>query len=98
MSFALKYAMKKRLERKKKEADLSPEEVAERKRRRSYRWKIIIGLFGPFTLQALDTTVIASAFPYIATDFSTYSSCLPLLPQPNASGRLIVAHQMRSSS
>jgi len=70
----------------KKKADLSPEEAAEKKRRRSYRWKIMIGLFGPFALQALDTTVIASAFPYIATDFSTYSAHLPLLPQPNAIG------------
>ena len=98
MSFALKYAIKKCLERKKKFAGLSPEEAAEKKKRRSYRWKIIIGLFGPFTLQALDNTVIASAFPFIATDFSTYSLYLPLLPQPNGSGRLIVPDQMRSSS
>jgi hypothetical protein len=54
--------------------DPSPEEVAEKKRRRKYRWKIVIGLFAPFALQALDTTIIASAMPYIATDFSTYQS------------------------
>lgn len=74
---------------KKKKADLSPEEAIEKKRRRSYRWKIVIGLFGPFALQALDITVIASAFSYIAADFSTYSSYFPLLPQPNAIGRLV---------
>ncbi|KAK0609413.1 major facilitator superfamily domain-containing protein [Immersiella caudata] len=47
----------------------SPEERAEKKRRRVYRYKIIFGLFMPFTLQALDTTIIASALPFIATDF-----------------------------
>ena len=73
--------------KKKKKADLSPDEAAEKKRRRSYRWKIIMGLCGPFALQALDTTIIASAFSYIATDFSTYSSYLPPLPQPDAIGR-----------
>ena len=34
----------------KKKVDLSPEETAERKRRRSYRWKTIIGLLGTFSL------------------------------------------------
>lgn len=47
----------------------SPEEVAEKKRRRVYRWKVILGLFAPFCLQSLDTTIIASALPYIAEDF-----------------------------
>ena len=47
----------------------SPEELAEKKRRRIYRWKIILGLFAPFCLQSLDTTIIASALPYIAEDF-----------------------------
>lgn len=73
MSLALKFAVKKHFEWKKKKSDLSPEEAAEKKRRRSYRWKIIVGLLGPFTLQALNDTVIASAFPYIATDFSTFA-------------------------
>ena len=50
------------------ESELDP---AEKKRLRNYRWKLIIGLCGPFTLQGLDTTIIASALPYIATDFST---------------------------
>jgi hypothetical protein len=52
-------------------AELSPEELAEKKRRRVYRWKIIFGLFFPFALQALDTTIVASALPYIAKDFGT---------------------------
>jgi hypothetical protein len=56
---------------KKQKTDLSPEEVAEKRRRSLYRWKIILGLWSPFALIALDTTVIASAFSYIATDFST---------------------------
>lgn len=48
----------------------TPEEKAEQRRKRSYRWKIVIGLFAPFTLQSLDTTIIASALPFIASDFS----------------------------
>lgn len=48
---------------------VSPEEAAEKKRRRVYRWRIILGLFAPFCLQSLDTTIIASALPYIAEDF-----------------------------
>lgn len=49
--------------------ELSPEEKAEKKRRNVYRWKVILGLFAPFCLQSLDTTIIASALPYIAQDF-----------------------------
>jgi hypothetical protein len=67
--------------------DPSPDEVAEKKRRRSYRWKIIFGLWCPFALQALDTTIIASALPYIATDFRTYSS--PCHPSCHHSPRLL---------
>ncbi|OOQ84983.1 tetracycline efflux protein [Penicillium brasilianum] len=52
---------------------ISPEEAAEKKRRRTYRWKIILGLFAPFCLQSLDTTIIASALPYIAEDFDQIS-------------------------
>ena len=45
-------------------------EKAERKKRqRAYRYRIIFGLMMPFTLQALDTTIIASALPTIAADF-----------------------------
>ena len=48
----------------------TPEEQAEKKHRRKYRLRIILGLFLPFTLQALDTTIIASALKFIADDFS----------------------------
>ncbi|EPE08749.1 tetracycline efflux protein [Ophiostoma piceae UAMH 11346] len=40
---------------------------------RRYRWKVIIGLIFPFALQALDVTIIASALPWIATDFGEVS-------------------------
>lgn len=49
--------------------ELTPEEIADKKRRNVYRWKLIAGLFGPFALQALDTTIIASALSDIATEF-----------------------------
>ncbi len=52
--------------------ELTPEEVAEKKRRRKYRLKILLGLVAPFTLQALDMTIVASALPFIASDFSEY--------------------------
>jgi hypothetical protein len=57
-------------ESRKPEDAESPEERAEKARRRRYRLKIILGLFAPFTLQALDTTIIASALKFIADDFS----------------------------
>ena len=41
----------------------------EKKRRMKYRLKILFGLVAPFTLQSLDTTIIASALPFIAQDF-----------------------------
>ncbi|CAI7638127.1 unnamed protein product [Penicillium glandicola] len=47
----------------------APEQIAE-KRRNVYRWKIILGLFSPYCLQALDTTIVASALPFIAEDFN----------------------------
>ncbi|KAK4152705.1 hypothetical protein C8A00DRAFT_34554, partial [Chaetomidium leptoderma] len=43
----------------------TPEERADKKRRRKYRAKVIGGLFAPFALQALDTTIIASALKFI---------------------------------
>jgi hypothetical protein len=51
----------------------------EKKAARSYRWKIIIGLFLPSVLEALDTTIIASALSFIASDFS---KCCILCPAP----------------
>lgn len=35
-----------------------------------YRLKLIAGLLAPFALQALDVTIVASALPFIATDFN----------------------------
>lgn len=52
--------------------EASPDEKAEQRRRRVYRWKIVVGLVAPFTLQSLDTTIIASALSFIASDFSKH--------------------------
>lgn len=41
----------------------------EKKAARVYRWKLIAGLFFPFSVQALDTTIVAGALPFIASDF-----------------------------
>lgn len=49
------------------------EEKAAKKRRRVYRTKIILAMFLPFTLQALDTTMIATALPLIAKEFGGLS-------------------------
>jgi len=48
---------------------VSSQSVHKKKQKRKYRWKILFGLFAPFALQALDTTIIASAFHFIAADF-----------------------------
>lgn len=48
---------------------LTPEEKAENKRKSVYRWKVVLGLFAPLLLQALDTTIVASALPTIAAKF-----------------------------
>jgi MFS family permease len=41
----------------------------EKRAARRYRWLLIGGLFLPFTVQALDATIIAGALPFIASDF-----------------------------
>ena len=41
----------------------------EKRAARKYRWTLIAGLFLPFSLQALDSTIVASALPFIASDF-----------------------------
>jgi len=41
---------------------------------RIYRRKLIAGLFLPFSVQALETTIIAGALPFIASDFSKFST------------------------
>lgn len=38
---------------------------------RNYRWRLIIGLLLPSILEALDTTIIAAALSFIASEFST---------------------------
>lgn len=43
----------------------------EKKAQRIYRLKLVVGLFLPFSVQALETTIIAGALPFIASDFST---------------------------
>ena len=45
---------------------LSPQEKKELWKR---RWMLIAGLFFPYFLNAIDTTVIAIALPFIASDF-----------------------------
>ena len=52
----------------------------EKKALTKYRWKLIIGLFLPFLVQALDSTIIAGALPYIASDFREYSSIRRHIP------------------
>jgi len=42
----------------------------EKKAARRYRWKLIAGLALPFAVQGLDSTIIAGALPFIASDFS----------------------------
>ncbi|KAM0426497.1 hypothetical protein ACHAPT_008188 [Fusarium lateritium] len=46
---------------------------AERRDQLTYRWKIILGLFLPFAISALDVTIIASALPWVADDFDQLS-------------------------
>ncbi|KAH8678109.1 major facilitator superfamily domain-containing protein [Xylariales sp. PMI_506] len=46
---------------------------AEKRALRSYRVKIIGGLILPFVLQSLDVTIVASALPWIASDFNEVS-------------------------
>ena len=40
---------------------------------RKYRWRLIGGLFLPATVQALNTTLIAGALPFIASDFHQFA-------------------------
>lgn len=47
------------------------ESPAESKKRRNHKYKVLFGLALPFALQSLDTTIIASALPFIAADFGT---------------------------
>ncbi|KAK5172735.1 uncharacterized protein LTR77_002855 [Saxophila tyrrhenica] len=40
---------------------------------RRYRWRLIAGLFIPASIQALNTTMLAGALPFIASDFNQLS-------------------------
>lgn len=50
------------------------ERSAEHKKRHTHKYKVLFGLALPFALQSLDTTIVASALPFIAADFSTSTS------------------------
>lgn len=51
------------------------EEKIEKKRRRAYRWKLMISLLPPAFLAAVDTTIVATATTTIASDFSKWFLC-----------------------
>lgn len=44
---------------------------------RRYRIRLIIGIFFPYALSALDTTIVASALSVIASDFGKLSILVP---------------------
>ncbi|KAI0381506.1 MFS general substrate transporter [Hypomontagnella monticulosa] len=46
---------------------------AEKRAASKYRWKLVLCLLMPYSLQALDVTIIASALPWIAADFGEIS-------------------------
>lgn len=48
--------------------------------RRSYRWKLILGLLLPNFLAAVDVTIVAPAVPIISSHFGKYLSSTNLLP------------------
>ncbi|KAL4926682.1 putative MFS multidrug transporter [Aspergillus undulatus] len=52
------------------EKNPSPEAEAEKRRRRTYRWKLIGALFMPYLLATLDLTIVATAVPFIASHFN----------------------------
>lgn len=58
------------------------EDPIEKARMRKYRWMVVLGLMAPFTLQSLDTTIIAAALPYIASDFGEFLLVSPLAAIP----------------
>ena len=50
-----------------------PRDKQAQKEARLYRWRLIGGLFLPATVQALNTTLIAGALPFIASDFNEFA-------------------------
>ena len=54
---------------------------ANQKRMRAYRWRLIIGLFFPCMVESLNQTIVATALPFIGSDFSMIqSSYMPSTP------------------
>ena len=51
----------------------SPGDSEAQRAARVYRWRLIGGLFLPATVQALNTTLIAGALPFIASDFNEFA-------------------------
>ncbi|KAL4863960.1 hypothetical protein BDV12DRAFT_201603 [Aspergillus spectabilis] len=49
---------------------VSPEDQAKKRRRRIYRWKLILSLFMPYLLASIDLTIVATAVPFIASHFN----------------------------
>ena len=41
---------------------------------RVYRWRLIAGLFFPAVVEGLNTTMIAAAVPFIASDFGMFAT------------------------
>ncbi len=64
-------------ERPSTERFLSEDQIAADKAAKSvtrrYRWRLIAGLFIPASVQAINTTMIAGALPFIASDFNQLS-------------------------
>lgn len=44
---------------------------------KKYRWQLMLGLCFPFMVQSLDTTLIAGAAAFIASDFSKSTDLIP---------------------
>ncbi|KAL4801840.1 MFS general substrate transporter [Aspergillus unguis] len=44
-------------------------EADEKRRRRNYRWKLVLCLFMPYFLATVDLTIVATAVPFIASHF-----------------------------
>lgn len=49
-----------------------PECIAEKKRGKKYRWKLILSLLIPNMMASMDMTITASALPIIASHFSKF--------------------------
>ncbi|KAL4966515.1 putative MFS multidrug transporter [Aspergillus stella-maris] len=57
-------------QKKLEKTSTTPEEKAEKRRRRIYRLKLIGALFMPYLLATLDLTIVATSVPFIASHFN----------------------------